>query len=337
MKKKIFLIVLFFLFRSTVFPAVMDLKNILTIEGLQENPLLGYGIVVGLKGTGDSDNSYQTKEIISRIINNFGFQVEAEKIKPKNSAVVLVSALLKPFSQPGTHIDVKVSSIFDAKSLEGGELIITPLIAGDNEIYAIAQGSVVVDRMQKGVIGYIPQGAIIQRKIENNIVDSNNNIVFIVQETLGYNAISKVVESIREKYPDSIYQVDRNRLVIKVPEGIEAYKYIDSIYSLKVDIEEEPRVLIDSKSGIVISGGNIRISEAAISYGNMELRIGEQRTTQAFRQESKGENVKLLKSSTSVEELVQSLNQIGFTGSDIVKILQLLYKNGNLKARLIVQ
>ncbi len=330
------MVVSLFSIAGTLRASTVNLRNILRIEGFQENPLLGYGVVVGLKGTGDSDSGTQTKEIISRIANNFGFKINSDKIKPKNSAVVLVSATITPFSQQGSRIDVKVSSIYDAKSLEGGELIITPLMGGDNDIYAIAEGSVMTDRFSKGIMGYVPLGAIMQKRIDNIILDTNNVITFIVQESLGYNAVNKSVDAIKQKYPDAVREISFNRIKVKVPQNLEVNNFIDDIFKLSADIEEEPSVLIDSKNGILISGGNVILSDSAVSYGGMKLEIGSSQNGNISQQKTEG-SVKLLKGTATVQDLVDSLNQTGFTGNDIVKILQLLYKNGNLKARLIVQ
>ncbi len=328
--------ILLFAFSEILSASAVYLRNILRIEGFQENPLLGYGVVVGLKGTGDSDSGSQTKEIISRIANNFGFNINPEKIKPKNSAVVLVSATITPFSQQGSRLDVKVSSIYDAKSLEGGELIITPLMGGDNDIYAIAEGSVMTDRFSRGVMGYVPRGAIMQKSVDNTIVDTNNIITFVVQESLGYGAVNKSADAIRQKYPEAVKEVSFNRIRVSVPQDTEINSFIENIFKLSADIDDEPSVLVDSKSGILISGGNVIITESAISYGGMKLEIGTAQNSSTAGQKSEG-SFKLLKGSATVQELFDSLNETGFTGNDIVKILQLLYKNGNLKARLILQ
>lgn len=334
MKKYYFFmsVILSFLAFNTLQASTVNLRNILRIEGFQENPLLGYGVVVGLKGTGDSDSGTQTKDIISRIANNFGFKINPDRIKPRNSAVVLVSATISPFSQRGTRLDVKVSSIYDAKSLDGGELIITPLMGGDNEIYAVAEGSVMTDRFSRGVMGFVPQGAIMQKGLDNIILDSNNIITFVVQESLGYNAVNKSADAIKQKYPDALKEVSFNRIKLKLPQDSDIGTFIENIFKLTADIEDEPSVLVDSKSGILISGGNVIVSDSAVSYGGMKLEIGQPQSGQKT-----GGSVKLLKGTATVQDLVDSLNQTGFTGGDIVKILQLLYKNGNLKARLILQ
>jgi flagellar P-ring protein FlgI len=333
----LFLLVILFSF-DRGFSTMVDLKNIISIDGLQDNPILGYGIVVGLKGTGDSENGSQTKEIIARIANNFGFKFNSDRLKPKNSAVVVVSAMINPFSQPGSRVDVKVSSVFDAKTLEGGELIITPLIAGDNQIYAAAQGSVITEKSGKGVIGSIPQGAIIQKSVGTSMVNTNGEIAVTVQETLGYNAIAKVVEVLRQSYPDAVKKIQNNKITLRLPENMEIHQFIVEIYKIKADVEEEPSVLIDSKSGIVISGGNVLISEAALSFNGTKLNIGNGSQSGWGGTVAKGdEAVKLYKTSTTVQELVDGLNQMGASGGEISKILQLLYRNGNLKSKLIVQ
>lgn len=332
MKKALMIILFLFLF-SGAYSAMVELKNIVSVEGLQENPLLGYGIVVGLKGTGDSENGSQTKEILSRIANNFGIKINADRLKPKNSAVVLVSGMISPFAQPGGRMDVKVSSVFDARSLEGGELVLTPLIAGDNEIYAVAQGGLISDKSSKGVMGYIPQGAIIQKPVESQIVNSNNEIALNVQETLGLPAIQKVADAIRQKYPDSVKSVQNSRIVLALPESTEVYQFLSELYKIKADVDEEPSVLIDSRTGILISGGNVQISEAAVTYNGTKVTIGGG-VTETGKTDG---NMKLLKPSATVQDLVDAFNQIGASGSDIARILQLLYRNGNLKGKLIVQ
>lgn len=331
--------ILLFLALNLSYPILVDLKNITSIDGIQDNPILGYGVVVGLKGTGDSENGSQTREILARIANNFGFKFNSEHLKPKNSAVVVVSAIISPFSQPGSKVDVKVSSVFDAKSLEGGELIITPLIAGDSDIYAVAQGSVITERNTKGVIGGIPQGAIVQKPVGTSVVNTNGDIAITIQESLGYNAISKVADALKLKYPDSIKKIQNNKIVLHLPEGMEAHQFLSDLFSIKVDVEDEPSVLIDSKSGILISGGNVLISEAAISFNGTKLSIGGAPAPAWGTAPAAGNEgaVKLYKTSTTVQELVDGLNQTGASGTEISKILQLLYRNGNLKAKLNVQ
>lgn len=334
-------IFLLLLLPSFLFSLPMELRHVVTIQGLQDNPVLGYGIIIGLKGTGDSENGSQTKEILSRIANNFGFTLSPDRIKPKNCAVVLVSATLTPFLQNGSRLDVKVASVFDAKSLEGGELVLTPMLGGDSEIYAIAQGSVITERSAKGVNGTIPQGAIIQKTVDQNLMASNGILTLGVRDNLGISALTRMVQLLRAKYPDQIVGVENQSVRIKVPGGQDTFAFLDELYKLKIDIEDEPSILIDSKTGILISGGNVVLSSAAISWNGMKVNIGSQAMPRSagFGNAGQAQNggVKMIPASTTVQELVDALNQVGASGKDIAKILELLYKNGNLKARVILQ
>ncbi|MGC8765234.1 MAG: flagellar basal body P-ring protein FlgI [Brevinematia bacterium] len=333
-----FLIGFLLLVKGVIFSATVELKNIISIEGYQSNPLLGYGIVVGLKGTGDSDNGSHSRQILAMIAKNFGFRVDPQRLKAKNSAVVLVTANLTPFSQAGSMLDVKVSSVYDAKSLEGGELIVTPLLGGDNEIYAIAHGKILVDKNSKGINGIIPQGARVEKNFSQKILNEEREVSLVVDENIGVSSVFKVVSEVEKNFKDYFVSFSGNTIKLKIPEGVNELEVLSKLFSLRVEINDEPSVIIDSLTGIVIAGGNVVISEAAISYKNMQVNIGTQTQPASFFSSRKEEkNIGYIKSSTTVSELVESLNQLGISGKDIAKIIELLYKNGNLKARLIIQ
>ena len=311
----------------------VSIRNIVTVQGMQDNPVLGYGIVVGLKGTGDSASGTQTKEILARIANNFGFSLDPEAIKPKNSAIVLVTATIPPFAPEGSRLDISVSSAFDAKSLEGGELIVTPLLGGDNDIYAIAQGKLQTDRNAKSVSGKISQGAIVAKEILHKIVADDGTIVLQISERVGLSAPGVVKNEIAKKYPDAIVSINNNKLVLKLPEGMSAAEFINELNKLSVEIEPEPSVLIDSRSGIVITGGEVTITEAAISVNGMNVKVGSWGSAGS----DSGGSVKHFNAVSTVGDLVRGLNELQATPEDIVIILGMLYKNGNLKAKLIIQ
>ncbi len=339
--KWIALLLLNFYLFNFLFPAPIDLKNIITIDGFQDNPILGMGIVTGLKGTGD-DKGTQTKEIAARIFKHFGFNVNPDDINPKNSAAVLVSAVVSPSSSVGSRLDVKISSICNAKSLEGGELIVTPLFGGENreDIYAIAQGSIIVDKTSKGVTGYIPMGGILQKEIEHLIVSSNRVFSIGVLDTLHFTSISKVADAIRAKYPDSIKSITQNKIKLSLPPDIEFFQFINDIYQLKADVEDSPSVIIDSKKGIIVSGGNVIVTDAAISLKGMKLVVGNGGSAPSWggngASQQSGNNVQYFKTTTTVSDLVDGLNKTGASIDDMIELLQLMYKNGNLKAKLIV-
>lgn len=342
--KKLIVIILLSIVTPMIYAMQVDLKNIIAVEGFQDNPILGLGIVSGLKGSGD-DKGDQTKEIAARIFNFYGFNISPDQISPKNSAAVIVSAVITPFSSIGSKVDIKIVSLCNAKSLEGGELIITPLFGGENkeDIYAIASGSIMIDKTSKSVSGYIPQGAIIQKEIDHLIMNTNREFKVNVIETLSLNAVNKVAEAIRRKFPDAIRKTSQNKLTLALPDDMDFNQFIAEIYKLKADVDEEPSVIIDSRSGIIVSGGNVVISEAAISFKGTKVAIGGQQQAQVpawggSQETTKQEgSFKVFSATATVSELVESMNKTGASNNDLISLLQLLYKNGNLKARLIVQ
>lgn len=325
-----------FLLFSIAFGETLSLRNIITIDGMDENPLLGYGIVVGLKGSGDGAKNSQTQEILSRIANNFGFFVDPDTIKAKNSAVVLVSATVPPYASVGSRIDVSVSSVYDAKSLKGGTLVITPLLGGNNEMYAIASGKIQDEEKPSGVNGRIPMAAIMQRAIRQTIF-TNGELTIQINEKLGISAISSVKKSIAKKFPTAIQKIINNRITLKIPDGKNGYDFIFELYNISVTLEQEPSILIDSKSGIIVAGGGVVVTEAAISFNGTRLNIGTTSSAWGESSTTESKTMKLLPTTTTVSELVEALNQIGAKPKAIIKILTLLHKNGNLKAKLIVE
>jgi flagellar P-ring protein precursor FlgI len=321
------------------FSQSVSLRNIITIEGADENPLLGYGIVVGLNGSGDSARNTQTREILARIANNFGFFVDTETIRPRNSAVVSVSALIPPYASQGSRINLRVSSLYDAKSLEGGELIITPLLGGDGIMYAVGQGNIRIEDNGRGVTGVISGGGIIQREIRRE-VSRNGRLSIRVNERLGLANTILVRDAVESEFPNSVLSIENNRITLNIPDGKDVYDFIFELYGLSVDIDDEPSVLIDSASGIIIAGGNVAISEAAVAFEGTRLNIGGNTARpSAFGDRFSGERkdaIQKLPATATVSELVEALNYIGADTKTIIKILELLHKNGNLKARLII-
>ena len=325
-------IVIFVFISEIIFAQNTPLKSILEIEGFQENPLLGYGIVVGLNGSGDSVRHSQTKEILARIADKFGFYLDESNMKPKNSAIVLVSALIPPMAAVGSRLDVRVSSVFDAKNLAGGELIITPLIGGDGKVYAIAQGRLDTPEHFKGVSASIPRGAILQKEVGHKI--TNTGVINLIPKTsLELSDIAKIRKAIENRFPGSIQSDSFNRLSVKIPKNTDLYDFLAKLLNINVNIDTPASVTIDSRTGMVVAGGNIIISEAAISFKGTRMSINNAWDTESTENKS----VHKLNASTTVSDLVEGLNSLGTTPSDIAKILEMLHRNGNLKARLIIR
>lgn len=313
------------------------LSHIVTIEGLQDNPIIGYGIVVGLNGTGDSADNSQTREFLGRMMENFGMAGTPANWVPKNSAIVVIMANVLPGAAVGSRVDVTVSSIFDAKSLEGGRLIVAPLYGGDNILYAVAQGAITLDGTVK-TSGIIPMGGIVQREIEHPIMTGSDTITINVNERLGIAVMGRIIEAIRGAYPESVQTVQNYKITLKLPQGMDAYQFVAELFDITVDIDQEPSVLIDSRSGIIVAGGDVIVTEAAVTLNGTEVRVGGQNLWGGAGQTPGQQGaVRLMPNTATVSELVDALNKIGASKEDVVKILQMLYDNGNLKAKLIVR
>ncbi|MFN4215923.1 MAG: flagellar basal body P-ring protein FlgI [Brevinematales bacterium] len=328
-KGMVFLFLAVFLWAEPI-----EMKYIVSVEGLSFNPLIGYGIVVGLKGTGDSEGGSQTKEFLARIAHHFGIQANLEKFKPKNAAVVMVVADVPPFAQAGNRLDVRVASVFDAKSLEGGELVVTPLVGGDNEIYAIASGRLNVDTSSKSVSGIIPQGAILQKPIPQTWLQENNTVVLHLDPNYSFDAFLAIERVLQTTFAGVEYTIEDYTIRLKIPEDQQPAQWLGKLLSVRIDVPQVPSITIDSKTGMVVAGGNIVVTEAAIVYQGSQITIGGSSSSWGLSSSSQKQIAKILPSSTTVQELVNGLNQLGMSSQDIVKILQLLHKNGNIKAKL---
>lgn len=332
--KKIAVLILCF-YAIPAYSLGVPLRNIISVKGMQENPVIGYGVVVGLKGTGDSVKNSQTKDILAQIALKFGYYLDYDKMQTKNSAIVMVTASLPPLAGPGNQVDVKVSSIFDAKSLEGGELLVTPLISGDGKMYAVAQGSLDVGEDRKAVTARIPLGGLIQRDIPHEDLSSSSSLTLMVQSSLGIESIQKVSQLINDNYPGAVQKQWQNQLELTVPSGKDVYAFITELMNLSVDLEQAPRVLVDSRTGLIVTGGNVIITESAISFQGTRIEIGGPMNWSDGSSQNK--NVHQLNSVTTVQDLVTGLNALGAGTREIIQILQMLYQNGNLKAVLEVR
>ncbi|MEZ0343648.1 MAG: flagellar basal body P-ring protein FlgI [Caldimicrobium sp.] len=341
------------------------LKDIMDVEGVRGNYLVGYGLVVGLKGTGDGDQTKFTVQSVVNMLEKFGIRVPKEQVKLKNVAAVLVTAYLPPFAKPGQRIDVEVSALGDAKSLQGGTLLMTPLTGPDGRVYALAQGPVSIGGFAAGgaaaqtqvnhpTVGKIPNGAIVEREVPMEDFNSQN-VLTLSLRTEDFSTASQVAEAIntylRGKFAKPL---DIRNVELKVPE-----KYRGRVVSLLGDIgnlEIRPdvpaRVVIDEKTGTVIMGENVRISRVAVAHGNLSVEVREMpeviqplpftrgETTIVPRTEitAKEEKAKIvvLEEGATLGELIRALNAVGATARELIAILQAIKAAGALHAELII-
>jgi flagellar P-ring protein FlgI len=342
-------------------------KDITFVQGLRDNQLVGYGLVIGLAATGDGlRNSPFTEKSLRSMLQRMGVSVEPQSIGSKNVAAVVVTATLPPFVTEGARIDATVSSMGDATSLSGGTLIMTPLQAANGDTYAVAQGSVTVNgftaggdagSIKKGVAtgGVVLNGAIIE---QDNTVEINELPRFALQLHNPDFATSARVAKAINKHCQKIYGTkvarakDFRTIEIIRPDSVSSTQLFAEIGSLTVEVDVPARVVIDEKSGTVVIGDDVRVSPVAVSHGNLIIKVRERPKASQPKPLSEGETVVLpntdiqvddggkpvgILEGTSLDDLVDGLNNMGVKPGDIIDILQSLKDVGALQAELIVQ
>ncbi len=341
------------------------LKDVIDFEGVRDNMLIGYGLVVGLNGSGDSlTNSPFTETSLVGMLERLGINTRGASMKTKNVAAVMVTATLPPFSAQGSHVDVTVSTLGDAKSLMGGTLLVTPLLGADGEVYAVSQGSVAVggfsaqgqgSSVTKGVptAGRIANGAIVEREINFRLTDLGSlrlglrNPDFTTSRRIA-DAINKHLKVQAAEAVDSATV----RLLVPDERHNDIVGLMTEIEQLEVVPDQVARVVVDEQSGVIVMGENVRINTVAIAQGSLTIRINETpqvsqpaplspggTTTVVPRteinvNEDEGNKMAMLKTGVSLQDVVQSLNALGIGPRDMITILQSIKAAGALQADL---
>ncbi len=352
------------MFSSQAF-ASSRIKDISDIEGVRENYLIGYGLVVGLNGTGDSISSMAfTEESLIGMLERLGVNTRDGKIKTKNVAAVMVTGSLPAFARQGTRIDVSISALGDAKSLQGGTLLVTPMLGADGEVYAIAQGQVAIagfsaqgdaQSIVKGVptSGRIANGGIIEREILFDF--ANQKSIKLALRNPDFTTASRITDAINS-YLGSVAAttVDSGTVSLNLDRARreDLIQMLTDIEQLRIQPDQVAKVIIDEKSGIIVIGENVRINPIAIAQGNLTIRITE--TPQVSQpapfsttgqtvtvprtdiqvDEQSGNKLNILKSGVSLQELVDGLNALGVGPRDMISILQAVKAAGALQAEI---
>ncbi|MEQ1709170.1 MAG: flagellar basal body P-ring protein FlgI [Terricaulis sp.] len=340
------------------------IKDVADFEGVRENQLVGYGLVVGLAGTGDSlRNSPFTRQSLAAMLERLGVNASNGNLNTRNVAAVMVTANLPPFASQGSRIDVTVSALGDSRSLAGGQLLVTPLMAADQQVYAVAQGSLAIggfaaqgasgSSVSRGVptAGRIPSGALVEREVHFDIAAqpelrlSLRNPDFTTAQHIAA-AINTAVgaEAARASNPGSV--------ILRRPEGYagDMVSLIGRIENLQVEVDTPARIVIDENSGIVVMGENVKVSTVAIAQGNLTISITEDPFVSQPAPFSRGETVVAPSSGVEVEEeagglvvvpggvplrqLVNGLNALGVSPRDMISILQALKAAGAIQAEI---
>jgi flagellar P-ring protein FlgI len=290
MKKSIFLFAVSVLGISINSYALSRVKDLVSIKGVRENQLIGYGMVVGLKGTGDSKLEF-TGLSMSQMLKQMGVDVSQKQITTKNIAAVVVTATLPPFARAGGKIDINISSIGDAKSLEGGTLLVTPLRAGDKQVYAVAQGSLSVGGSAAGgggsssvknhpTVGMIPNGGIIEREIINDF--ENRNAIRMSLHNPDFTTAARLSRTINLELGGVYARArDASTVDIMVPYDFEGgvVDLVATIERLPLEPDNKAKVIINERTGTIVVGSSVRLNSVAIAHGNLTLEVREVQTT----------------------------------------------------------
>ncbi len=370
--KKVFwqaYLTLFFLFSISLFGAnlsyAIKIGSISSVKGTRSNQLVGYGLVVGLQGTGDGTNSKFTLYTVANMLRKMGVTLsdtDIAALQPKNVAAVMVSATLPPFAQNGQKIDVTVSSIGDAKSLQGGTLLQTPLKAANGKVYAVAQGAVSIGGYNVGgssgssqknhaTAGRVPSGAIVERAVPSSMV-SGDGTIDILMDRPDFTTSNNVASAINSNFGTIIAKAKSpESVIVKIPDTYRdnPVAFISRIENIDVTKHMSAKVVIDEKTGTIVIGGDVRILPVAVSQGSLTVTITNQTEVSQPQPFAKGKTAKISKKSVKVTEqkghffrlgqstvadLVKALNAMGATPRDMIAIFQAISAAGALEAKL---
>lgn len=344
--------------------ALSRIKDLASVEGVRSNQLLGYGIVVGLNGTGDTlNNTPFTKQSLQAMLERLGVNTRGANMRTANVAAVMVTANLPPFSTQGTRVDVTVSAMGDSKSLQGGTLLVTPLLGADGEVYAVSQGPVAISgfsaegdasKITRGVptVGRIANGGVVEREIDFALNKLSTLRLSLRNPDL--TTARRVASSINDFIGgDSAEPTDPSTVVLQIPPRFKGnmIKLLTDIEQLRVEPDQLARIVIDERSGIIVMGKDVRVSTVAVAQGNLTVTISESpqvsqpqpfargRTVVTPQTSVKvdtegGNKLALVKESVTLAELVDGLNALGIGPRDLISILQAIKSAGALQAEI---
>ena len=348
----------------TVFAAT-SLKDILSIEGVRDNQLLGYGLVVGLKGTGDRQQTLFSAQSLANVLKRMGVTVSASLITVKNTAAVLVTADLPPFAEPGMRIDVTAASIGDAATLQGGLLIMTSLRAADGQVYAVAQGAVItggfivgnVKTVNHPTVGRVPEGGLVEKPAPSVAPVTT---VRLQLHQMDFGTASQVADAINQKFSGTGVELAHAQngtvITVKVPAEYlnRTVQFVAALERLTVDPERPSKIVVNERTGTIVMGKNVHVAPVAILHGDLTVEVqsgvivatappvsppaipGATVVVPEAKVVSTAEKLKnvILKEGATIEDLVRALNAVGSTPRDIIAILEDLRAAGALDCEL---
>lgn len=350
--------------------AAVRLKSIARISGLQENPISGYGLVIGLAGSGDSRRNKDTTQAISNLLQTFGVTLNPNEINSRNTATVIITANLPAFAHQGDKIDINVASLGDAKSLLGGTLLITPLKGADNRVYALAQGPISIggfkydlygNVIQKNhpTTGLIPGGAIVEKTLYNEVSDKTGDIHLILNHP-DFTTADHIEAAINKKFGNNT-ALARTAQDIEIHPSLPAKKhfirFISQLENIVITPDNLPTVVVNERTGVVVAGADVTIDAVTISHGNLQIAIATEfnvsqptlnvnmgrqiRTTVTpsanINVKEASANTVSLEQGATVADLITALAKVQTSTRDIIAILESLQRAGALHAELVIQ
>ena len=363
MKKILSTILFSLIILVTVNAHAIRIKDLASFEGVRDNQLMGYGLVVGLNGTGDSDQTKIQTQSVVNMLERMGITTTVNDIKIKNVAAVMVTATLPPFAKQGNRLDVLVSSIGDAKSIAGGTLIMAPLKGADNQIYAVAQGSILTNSFAFGgqgataqknhpTAGRVPNGALVERELPNTL--TGKSILNLNLSVADFTTASRIVIAINDKFKSAVAaSSDPGSVTLAIPEAYKnrAVEFVASLELLEIKPDLVARVVLNERTGTIVMGENVRISTVAVTHGSLTLVIketpqvsqpsplsktGETKVVPRtdLKVEEDNRRLMVLQEGASIGDVVRALNLLGVTPRDLISILQAVKSAGALQADL---
>lgn len=345
----------------------LRVRDMAAVAGARDNQLLGYGLVAGLAGDGDKDPVY-TKQTVANMLQRYGINVPASTLSAKNVAVVMVTADIGAFVKSGARLDVQVSSMGDAKSLQGGVLLQTPLLGADNRIYAVAQGPISIGGFSAGqggggggtvtknhpTVATMINGALVEREITATIV--RDNCIELLLREPGFTSASRMAQAINKEFVNAAIAVDATTVKVRLPDGVvdSPVEFIARIEDIEVTPETPARIVINERTGTIVATSRIRISNCAISQGSLTISIASTLNVSQPNQLSSSGSTVVTPSTTTdvaetkgrvialpelptVEQVAASLNALGVTPRDMMAIFQAMKQAGALHAELLIK
>ena len=336
--------------------AAARVKDLASVKGVRANQIIGYGLVVGLNGSGDKERTEFTVRSLTSLLGRMGIGVDSELVKVKNVAAVMVTAQLHPFARTGSTLDAVISSVGDATSLEGGTLLMTPLYGADGEVYAIAQGPISVggfSSVQKNhpTVGRIASGATVERELAYRI-DGKSRFEVALKRA-DFTTARRMAEGINARFGSAVARArDAGTLEVDVAAGWEGdvVGFLAAVESLEVEADRAARIVLNERTGTVVMGAEVAISRVAVAHGNLSVSIAVTRDVSQPAPFGQGDTVvfdnsdvvaseepgqlALVGGPVTVDELVRGLNALGVTPRDLIAILQAIQAAGALQAEL---